>query len=41
MWTHFNHQSDYNEMKEALTAIKEHLDDFLKDGKMCPFHKED
>lgn len=39
MWTHFDHASDYGEMKTALIAIKDHLEEFLKDEKMCPFHK--
>jgi len=39
MWTHFDHSADYNEMKKGLLSIKEHLDEFLKDEKMCPFHK--
>lgn len=40
MWTHFNHNDDYQEMKKYMIAIKEHLEQFLKDEKMCPFHKE-
>jgi hypothetical protein len=39
MWTHFDHAADYDEMKAALVAIKEHLEEFLKDGRMCPFCK--
>lgn len=39
MWTHFDHASDYNEMKKCLHAIKDHLTEFLRDEKMCPFHK--
>ena len=39
MWTHFNHDSNYQEMKECLFAIREHLDEFLRDEKMCPFYK--
>lgn len=39
MWTHFKHESDYNDMKNRLIAIRNHLDSFLKDEKMCPFYK--
>lgn len=41
MWTHFDHSADYNDMKTALLAIKDHLEEFLKDEKMCPFHQVD
>lgn len=40
MWTHFNHSDDYALVKNRLLAIKNHLDEFLKDEKMCPFHKQ-
>ncbi len=39
MWTHFNHSANYEKVKEQLFAIKTHLDEFLRDGAMCPFHK--
>lgn len=39
MWTHFEHSENYQEMKKRLIAIRDHLDGFLKDEKMCPFHK--
>lgn len=39
MWTHFDHSADFNEVKEQLKAIKHHLDEFLRDENMCPFHK--
>jgi hypothetical protein len=39
MWTHFNHDADYQRVKADLIAIRNHLDEFLKDEKMCPFHK--
>lgn len=39
MWTHFSHEANYNEVKKQLVAIRDHLDSFLKDEKMCPFHK--
>jgi hypothetical protein len=38
MWTHFDHSHDFKEVKERMMAIKNHLDDFLKDENMCPFH---
>jgi hypothetical protein len=39
MWTHFDHSDDYADVKKRLIAIRDHLDSFLKDEKMCPFHK--
>lgn len=39
MWTHFDHSGDFDTVKEQLRAIKNHLDEFLKDESMCPFHK--
>ena len=39
MWTHFAHSDDYGDVKKRLIAIRDHLDGFLKDEKMCPFHK--
>lgn len=38
MWTHFDHGGDFEEVKQRLLAIKEHLTEFLKDENMCPFH---
>ena len=40
MWTHFNHGDDFNQVKAQLFAIKNHLDEFLKDENMCPFHNQ-
>ena len=37
MWTHFEHGDDFEEVKAALLSVREHLDEFLKDEKMCPF----
>lgn len=39
MWTHFDHSEDYQAVRKRLLAIRDHLDGFLKDEKMCPFHK--
>lgn len=39
MWTHFNHGNSFKTVKEQLIAIRDHLNEFLKDEKMCPFHK--
>lgn len=39
MWTHFDHSANFEEVKEQLKAIKNHLDEFLRDENMCPFHK--
>lgn len=41
MWTHFDHAGDYQEMKKRLVAIRDHLNGFLKDERMCPFHKHE
>lgn len=38
MWTHFDHSDNFDEVKKRLFAIRDHLDGFLKDEKMCPFH---
>ncbi len=39
MWTHFDHGANFQEVKAQLQAIKLHLDEFLRDENMCPFHK--
>jgi hypothetical protein len=39
MWTTFDHSSDFDEVKKQLIAIRDHLNEFLNDGNMCPFHK--
>lgn len=41
MWAHFDHSDNYTDVKKRLIAIRDHLDEFLKDEKMCPFHKPD
>lgn len=38
MWTHLKHGDDYNAVKRQFVAIRRHLDRFIKDGDMCPFH---
>lgn len=38
MWTEFNHKSDYLKMKEQVEVMRDHLDDFIKNSCMCPFH---
>jgi len=40
MWTHFDHSADFEEIKKGLLAIKNHLDEFLRDENMCPFRKK-
>ncbi len=40
MWTHFNHEADFKEAKLQLIAIRDHLNEFLRDENMCPFHKQ-
>lgn len=39
MWTHFNHDADFQKVKLQLVAIQNHLTEFLRDENMCPFHK--
>jgi len=39
MWTHFNHGDNFQDVKLSLLAIRDHLNEFLKDESMCPFHK--
>lgn len=39
MWTHFDHSEDFEEVKLRMLSIKAHLDEFLMDEKMCPFHQ--
>lgn len=39
MWTHFNHGDNFKDIKASLIAIRNHLDEFLRDESMCPFHK--
>lgn len=39
MWTHFDHGADFENTKIQLQAIKDHLEEFLRDAKMCPFCK--
>lgn len=39
MWTHFDHGSDFDEVKAMLAAIHKHLTEFIADEGMCPFHK--
>jgi hypothetical protein len=41
MWTHFKHGDDFNDVRNSLKAIRDHLNNFLKDESMCPFHKPD
>jgi hypothetical protein len=38
MWTHFRHGDDYAKAKQHLIAIRDHLERFIQDGDMCPFH---
>lgn len=38
MWTHFDHNSDFNKAKDLLTAARDHLNEFLQNENMCPFH---
>jgi hypothetical protein len=38
MWTHFDHGDDFQRVRADLLAIKTHLEEFLRDEAMCPFH---
>jgi hypothetical protein len=40
MWSHFEHSANFTEMKSALIAIRDHIDRFVDDQKMCPFYKQ-
>ena len=38
MWNHMPHGADFSEVRSALIAIRDHLDQFIQDGPaMCPF----
>jgi hypothetical protein len=39
MWTHFNHGDNFQNVRVNLIAIRDHLNEFLRDENMCPFHK--
>lgn len=38
MWTHFDHNDSFIEVEKMLLEIKNHLQEFIKDKPMCPFH---
>lgn len=38
MWTHFEHGADFQKVKQRLTAVQEHLSEFIADENLCPFH---
>ena len=38
MWTHFNHGCNFNDAKKRMIAIRDHIDSFIQDSDMCPFH---
>lgn len=37
MWTHFKHGEDFEAAEKRLVAIRDHLNEFLRDKAMCPF----
>ena len=39
MWTHFDHAADFDLTYNQLIVIRDHLNEFIKDKGMCPFHK--
>ena len=41
MWTHFDHSGNFQQVKEQLIEIRNHLQEFLNDEGMCPFHKQE
>ena len=40
MWQSTKHSSDYDTVRQSLIKMREHLDRFLKNERMCPFHPE-
>jgi len=36
MWTHFDHELDFDQVKNRLIAIRNHLDEFICDEKNVP-----
>jgi hypothetical protein len=40
MWQSTNHAADYDTVRASLVKMRDHLDKFLKDERMCPFHPE-
>ena len=40
MWQHINHAEDYEEIKKLVLAMHSHLEKFIADGAMCPFHPD-
>lgn len=41
MWTHLDHSHNYQTVKNRMIAIRDHLNSFLEDERMCPFYKPD
>jgi hypothetical protein len=41
MWTHFQHGDDFHGVRALLMAVEAHLGEFIRDGRMCPFHPAD
>lgn len=39
MWTHFNHGTPFPVAEAGLKAVQAHLEKFIRDRAMCPFHK--
>jgi hypothetical protein len=37
MWCHLDHSANFNEVREQLLAMRDHLDNFIRDGAMCPY----
>ena len=40
MWQSTNHAADFDTVRQALVQMRDHLDGFLKNERMCPFHPE-
>lgn len=38
MWAHTQHDVPFADMQRAFEAIRDHIQDFIADGYMCPFN---
>ena len=38
MWSHINHSLSFEQVKDHLLAMRDHLDQFIASGDMCPYH---
>ena len=40
MWFHVNHAQSFTEVNRDVMAIRDKLDEFIKDREMCPFNPD-